>query len=564
MANGKQYRSRGFSVVAGATLLSLLACQPAAGPTAPAPLPSSEAPNAGTPPPVSVAPTALPSALASSEAPTATPSLPVERPFDGPTSPLSGRIYDAAGALAPDGTVVHVKSLDELVPFSAEASTTGGAYALPAVPLEVLVSITVKRPGWTSRTQVTLLRPYDERNPQRSVVNFGRDKVSESTPGDAYFISPYPEISAIEPAHEETSQDPSKLSFKLTLSEPLDRDNQRRLAAAFTVIPHNQEALAEGGVLPAALSGDTQLNGLRIEAEPIASRVIPYSYRQNSAYLGGAQTASFVWNEEGTEANFSFEAPMKTSDEREAQYAFLLIQRGADAIVDAENLPLGLNDELKYGNTGEGDILRAVLLDPNLALPERQADEAKHWAATHISYSRFAVRRDQDSPRLLSVLARRDYVEDDGQARDRVELTFSEPMVVYPRIAAPGVLRFDQYAFAVGAGEAALETALPAEGTVQQSLSGTPGSDTVRDALLAGSVRLNFATALNGPFVLRFGVRDPRIVYVDLPAGSLPLNRDVIKVRVGGATGVSSGQLFADPAGNAILPADAVQTGPVL
>jgi hypothetical protein len=263
-------------------------------------------------------------------------------------------------------------------------------------------------------------------------------------------------------------------------------------------------------------------------------------------------------------AEFSFDAPVKTGRDREAQYAFVLIQRGADPIVDPDNRPLGLNTNLKWGNTVDGTILRAVMKDPNLSLQARQPDEERYWAATHRAYTKFSVRRDTETPRLLSVLARRDYLEDDGAVRDRIELNFSEPMVVYPRIAAPGTLRIDQWAFAVGVNEAALETVLPVDGSVSRTLSPSAGGADVRTALLEGSVRLNMPSSVNNDFRLGFGVRDARTLLLDLPAGSLPLNRDVIKVRVGVAAGSAGSLGFADPAGNLIRPEDAVQTGSVL
>lgn len=560
--------------VALAGTLALGACSPqtttAPGPVGPSTsaAPASVAPSAAAP--ASVAPSAQASATA---APSALPSAAPTAAATATPAPargvgiLRGVVYDAATELVPDGTTVSVTSLDETVPYEGTTTTSQGQYVLNGVPLGVQIAITATRPGWTSRTRVGVVRPFDPRIENPNVFSFGGKISTTDRPGISYFISPYPEIARVEPTDQDASMPVDELRFKLTMSEPLSSEARRKLAAAFMIIPNNEAALAEDSGLPAAVTGDDELEDLRIgAATPVASRVIRYAYRQNSGFLDGFEMSSFTWDRAGLTATFLLKAPIKTGKSTAGEYAFILIQPDSEPIKDDEGNALGTDETGKFGATVLDDIIYNAIAEPSVNLTEGFDDEEERWADTHLSFSRFSVLEDDSLPKLVAVTARRNYVDSAGEASDRIEMTFSEPMLAFPRISAPGVLSLDNYVFAAAPDEATLAD-VPLSGDVSaKSVAANSDGESMRKSLAgAARVRISSDRTSEGDFKLAFSVKDPRVVILTLPSGSFPYDADFVKIRPGSdASSGENAERVSDPAGNALDAKADTLVGPIL
>ncbi|MEB3328242.1 MAG: carboxypeptidase-like regulatory domain-containing protein [Candidatus Sericytochromatia bacterium] len=550
-----------------ATGLSLAACAaPAATPTGPGTPGASQAPASA--PPDNATPSPAPSGAPAGDAASAAPSQAVApSAAPGQVGIVQGRVFTAKGAAVPDGTRVEVTSLDEATPYTGSTTTAGGSYALNDVPYFVQVAVTASRPGWTSRRQVVVFRPRDVRAATANVLDFGAGVTGAATEqaqaAAPYFLSDRPEITRVSPADADASLPNDEMRFTLTLSEPLDAENRRRLAAAFRLVPNNAEALADDQPLPAEVAGVEELAELRVATATVGALELPYSYQQNSAFMNGAELAEFTWDEAGTEATFRLKAPVKTGRTDGAEYAFLLVQRGDTPIRDASGLALGTDLDGEPGATRDGGLILNAIAEPGLTLPVSVLGEDDRWNETHLSFTRFQVATDDEAPRLEKVLARRGYADDLGEAVDRVELTFSEPMLAFPRLTAPGTLRLDSYMLATAADEDALPSPEAMRRAAGVSLAGGTGGAAVRDALAGGAtVRVDSAQAVAGNFGLTFAIKDARVVVLTLPVGSLPYDAEVLRVRAG-ADGPTAGRELADPAGNAVAASGDVATGAI-
>lgn len=554
MGLSSHYASRGL--VGVALTVGLAACAPAATTPpveSPSPTPSAAASAAAS----SSDPMATPAPQSAAPSAASSPGAPASTAPVGGVGIVRGTVYDHETRMAPDGTLVTVVSLDNSQPFRGTAETAGGSYVLNGVPQNTQLEISVTRPGWTKRTQVGVVRPHDPRIENPNIFNFGGRVTQADRRGIGYFIAPYPEISRVTPTDSDRSQSREQLRFTLTLSEPLDAENRRRLAAAFTIVPNNEEAVAEDEAFPDAIATAPEIAGLRLDdpEDPI------YAYRQNSAFNNGAEVSSFTWDDAGLTATFTLNAPMKTDRDDEGEYAFLLVQRSADRIVDADGNPLGMNEDGEFGQTGTGDIIYNAITEPSVNLNEGFDDAEERWADTHLSFTRFSVEQDDTAPTLTAVVARRNYLDDRGAAKDRIELTFSEPMIAYPRIASPGLLSLNNYVLAAAATESELAEKALEDGARADTVRADADGAEVRAAFDdQGSVTVDSDRAQTGNFLVSISVRDPRIVVIDMPAGSLPLDADFIKVLAG--TDADS-QSVADPAGNKMAASGREQIGPI-
>jgi hypothetical protein len=477
---------------------------------------------------------------------------------------VQGLVYTASGAAAPDGTRVTIRSLDAARPFESVAETAAGSYAMTNVPYFTQVAVTVSRSGWTTRRQVMVFRPRDARALTANVLNFGTSNeggVSEASQAAApYFISNRPEITRVEPADEDASLPLDQMRFSLTLSEPLGPEARRRLASAFRLVPNNEEALSEDLTLPADVADEPDLLGLRVASATIGGLELPYAYQQNSGFLAGAEQAEFTWDASGTSASFVLKAPVKTGKDEGGEYAFVLVQRGDTPIRDAEGNALGTDLAGEPGATRDGELILNAIAATSLALPAAVLKEDERWARTHDSYTTFRVAKDAEAPRLSRVLARRGYAAGLGDAVDRLELRFSEPMVAFPSLLAPGTLRLDSYVIATAPAEADLPGTEAMRKAAATSVPAGAAATTFREALGKGTVRIPSARAVDGRCRLAFDLRDARTLTLDLPVGSLPFDAEVLAVRVGADEG-TAGREVADPAGNAVSAAGAVLTG---
>lgn len=181
----------------------LTACQNPVLPTAPNPgtvTPStagSATPGATSP---SGAPTTLPSAgetpslpwskpltyrEIASPTPTATPTpSAIATPISLPSSTsdistvekttFNGKVFDNTNAPL-DGVKVVARSLNASVTFTAETTSTGGAYAFNNAPSGVQVEITIYKSGFAPRRRVEVLKSNKQGDPNANKYDFGSD-----------------------------------------------------------------------------------------------------------------------------------------------------------------------------------------------------------------------------------------------------------------------------------------------------------------------------------------------------------------------------------------------------
>jgi hypothetical protein len=234
--------------VAGSLSLAMLTGCPA--PNAPTASTSpSTAPSTSTP---STTPTGSPSAGTTSPSPSATASTTTQpgasgtasasptvttsaQPPSGKTTIVSGTVYDETGATV-DGAVIKVNSLDTSVPYTATTTTSQGSWVVNSVPEGANVEIIATKDGWTSRRRVG---SFQTQANVKNIVDFGGNS---DAAGIAYFVSKFPEIASVDPGYDANNVDNTTVSYKLTLSEPLDATNQNRFANAIRLFPANSYA----------------------------------------------------------------------------------------------------------------------------------------------------------------------------------------------------------------------------------------------------------------------------------------------------------------------------------
>jgi hypothetical protein len=496
---------------------------------------------------------------------------------------MRGKVYDEKLAAVPDGATVTVRSLDTARPFETTVETRAGSYVVNGAPLGSALEITATRTGWTSRSRVEVLRRTTATTVDtRNIFNFGGPIDNADPGGLAYFISDYPEIARVEPSDDASTQPNDRMMLKLVMSEPLDTTNQRRLASALLIVPNSTEALAENTALPALtsveedpdeplapeqLSTSSELAGLR--AGPVPATTSAYRYRQNSGFLNGAVLSDFKWEADGRTATFTLQAPVKTGNDDQAEYAFLLVQQDQEPIRDAQGKTLGQNSAGNFGGTLRNEIIYNAIKKAELSLvPGRVDDDRDRWSETHGTYTRFKVAPDHIAPKVTAVVARRNYVDDAGAATDRVEITFSEPMIDYPRIASPQLLSLDNYVIAATATQAQLDAlTLDDDGSAGDVQPGDE-IESVRRAIgsPAGGTVMSNANSESGNYSIAVSVNDPKVLILNLPAGALPLDADFIKVLVGSDSSSTnaSGRSVTDPAGNVVDVNQRAASGSIL
>jgi hypothetical protein len=508
-------------------------------------------------------PTVLPSTSAAppTEAPaSAAPSAAASvAPAPGPaieTTTLRGKVYDESLGAVPDGSKVSVRSLDTTRPFETTVETRGGTYVVNGAPVGAALEISAYREDWTRRTRVEVLRTNLTNLERRNQFNFGGPRDDNDPAGPSYFISDYPEIERVEPSDDASSQSSARMTFKLVMSEALDVTNQRRLASAFMIVPNNEESLADDAALPEdTATASVELTGLRAGADPLTTSA--YRYRQNSGFLNGAQLSIFKWDADNRTATFTLEAPVKTGNDDEGEYAFLLVQQDEDVIQDRQGKPLGMNEAGEFGRTLRNDVIHNAIREAELSLATNQTDDVEaRWNDTHLSFTTFQVLQDNEAPKLVSVTARRNYADESDLATDRIELTFSEPMVAYPRLSGSQLLSLNNYVITAAATQAEVDARTLSDDGTAADISIGAEATTAREAFggATGGVIGSNASTTNGNYSIALSVKDPRVVVLSLPAGALPLEADFIKVLVGtdaNAPGAAR-KSVTDPAGNAI------------
>jgi hypothetical protein len=355
-----------------------------------------------------------------------------------PATTVQGKVYDSTGALITSGAKVAIKSLNPSNPFDTTIDVVNGNYVANNVPAGVLVQISATKDGYTARTKVETLLPLATQS-QGNTVNFG-GPLTTSQSEDPYFLSKFPEVSSTEPVHNTALADSSKLVYKLTLSEPLNADNQRRFARALRVVPVNTQAIATGSTSGGTIGGATQAftasagntvagvgGGSSSGAEVATSTAgVPYSVQEGSTFLTTDIIASVTWDAAGQVATLTFNTPLKTNKDNKATYGVALVQTG-EKISDAGGDQLGLVGGAFNASVGTDNqtVLEDVFKKPELPTLTGitgTTAEAMRWQQTHNNFNTFDVPTDTTAPTFASLSV---------TGGNILTLTFSEPIVAY-------------------------------------------------------------------------------------------------------------------------------------
>lgn len=331
---------------------------------------------------------------------------------------LSGTVYDEAGAPV-DGASVTVNSLDSSISYKATTTTNQGSYVVNNLPEGVNVEIIATKANWTSRRRVG---SFQAAATVRNEIDFGGPITDTTAPGAAYFISKYPEVAKTEPAYNASDVDPTSLTYKLTLSEPLDDTNRRRFEDAIRVLPANHLA-APTGVFKDFQDFEDKNN----DYKPDDTTQWAYSIKKGSLFLAEPNTRATVsWDPTNTVATLTFPAPLITDKNDTAKYEVGLAA-GTDPIVDPFNNQLGMDKSNSFTTPPpSGTLIRHAFVPANLSISGNPASGADRWAATHQSVSVFNVKLDNQAPKLVAVAYAKNLGPD-----SRFELTFDKPMAAY-------------------------------------------------------------------------------------------------------------------------------------
>lgn len=537
------------AAVAGTLSLAILTGCPATPPTGTG-TPSAAPTAAGG----STAPTTTPesaapaSAAPGSAAPSVTPSA-----ANVGNATIKGTVFDLAGARV-DAAKVRVHSLNPSNPYDTTVDVVGGAYVVNQVPAGVQLEIVALKDGFTTRTRVESLSPPDQ-NTQANVINFGGPIVSTGdTEGPAYFISKYPEITAVDPADDATGVDPTKVVVKLTLSEPLDTTNQRRFADAIRVFP-TVDTVTE---LNSAISGinfASNASGVEDLEDKTAvtdsmvniNNQSPFYVDESSTFLGEENTqASVTWDAEGKVATLTFNAPLAASDNETLKYQIGLASDGSNVIEDKDGNDLGLGYDRKFGGYNNnpklaGNMIYNAFRETDLAVDSDATTEITRWEQTHTHVSTFELAEDDTEPTLTAVTVTT------PAGMTRISLTFSEPMGAYAgngpdesvnRLPGSAVIGTDNVKFTFAVAETANDLSdvdLDGDFAANEAATGIGSTSSTRETEF--SLGSNWNVTLNP--------NDAKVVRLELPGTTTFFANDVnaIKARVEG---------LADPAGNTI------------
>jgi hypothetical protein len=364
------------------------------------------------PAPVATAtPTPAPSASAASATPvaSATPTAAVA---------LTGVIYDIDGAPV-EAASVHVRSLDASIPFEATVGATAGRFVLDKVPPFVNLEVEASKPGWTTRKRVT---SYGN---APVTVDFGAPGPDLAGPGAAFFLSDRPEITSTTPIYDGTPADPNVVRYAMAFSTPLDAANQALVTQALRILALDTDTTVGTIADPAASAEE-----LGFPQDLNATDLGRFTVKAGTTFTRATRGAAGVtWNAEGTVATFGFDAPLLASRTLEARY-LVVLAAGPQPIVDTRGRQLGTSTTGSFTawpavgkvvpNVFQAADLRTGPVT-GLAPDSREA----RWANTHDAARRFRMPRDTQPPRITSVAA------SDQDLDELIAVTFDEPLAAY-------------------------------------------------------------------------------------------------------------------------------------
>jgi hypothetical protein len=438
-------------------------------------------------------------------------------------------VYDEKGA-AVEGVTVTLRSLDAASPYTATVTTRAGSWVANGVPEGVQIEATASRSGWTRRTRVVALQAGAA---TRNVLNFGATPggpTADDPSGPAHFLSDYPEVVSAVP--DASTVRGEKLAYKLRLSEPLEAEARRLVEEAFALDT-------------APVASDLMPDGLT--ALERASRVV---IKKGVTFRDGRVRVAFAWNTAGDELAVTFDAPLRRLDDDRLAYRFQLVRpEGAELIEDASGNVLGLTapavGEAYFGVRKSSLVVAATDTTPAL-----------RWQATHQRTASFELEKDGAVPVLQAVAVSTRTRTDHGNAEFRqLELTFSEPMRVFPdeKGYAATLVDLGNYVFAMS--DKALDGVDLSKGTPGTFNAATQTAAEFEAAFGRTQAAFRFApddapgTRAATDVFVEPSDESPNVVNVFVPVAALPTDLKHVKVLVKKAV--------VDPAGNAVSEANA-------
>ncbi|MEZ0373186.1 MAG: Ig-like domain-containing protein [Candidatus Sericytochromatia bacterium] len=365
------------------SLTLLAACVPA--PTTPVESPSAqESPTPEPSPSASPRPSARPTSRPSAT-PSASPSLtptspPTPRPElpQGSPSDLEGKLFDFSGTLLKE-VRVEVRSLDSSWSYSKNILSEDGSFRFEQAPAGVQLKITASKPGFASRSRVVVLKAYAD-GPAVNRFDFGTDGSPASTGSLLSALTDTPEVIRVSPT-QGAGEVAVTTAIKLTFSEPMDRQSV-------------EESFAIRSFAPIRLTVDKGAGFETFKGKSALDSLSNDRVWEHEAF-------AISWNEDGTEATFSFKPGFALPSD-----------------TDADHLPVY---QLIF-NSSHGRTIRdaggAARSKFHFRLSETSLEES----------SSFSVSPEQTAPVLDELTVESE--ENEGDDGDALRVKFSEAMIL--------------------------------------------------------------------------------------------------------------------------------------
>ena len=392
---------------------------------------------------------------------------------------IPGQVYEEDGApLRSASGTVRVQCLNPSTPYDRTVPIVAGSYLAPDVPCGAQYAFTATAPGYTTRTQVDVVLDFDPLHPFS--VDFGG--VSGNGGGDfdsPYFLSAYPEVTAVDPTDGATGVPSTSLSYSLTLSAPLDAYDQGLFANALRIFPASglsdptspQAANLQdlNAVLAPNATGENTISA----TNPTGANATAYDYAIQTAatFMGGGNACRVAWDPDGQHCTLSFDAPLLTSLYGPAEYQCALVSDGQNLIRDG----LGRN----FGGPGVTAPLSTNELVPSvfekahlggLISGSVWPGASAAWATTHENAATFFVATDTVNPAVTAFFV---------LGGNTFQMTFTTPMAVYAGSKAASGYGFTndptQYVFEIAQSPTLLDDITASStGTVYDTFAAAP------------------------------------------------------------------------------------------
>lgn len=289
---------------------------------------------------------------------------------------FQGKIFDEDYAPL-DGVNVTAKSLNISVPYTAETTSTGGAYAFNNVPYGVKILLTASKSGFTTRFREEVLKERSILDPTSNQFDFGTNGSRYSHGSIDNALSDQPEVIRAGTHAGNT--------VTLTFSEPMNRQS---VLDNFSIRAFNTVNLgAENSTDSLIFKGDSKLSTL------------------SNPLLYDASDFDTSWNSDDTEVTFS-------------------LKNGHHFPSDRSNYGPQFQVVFNYNDTNRSLIDKSGV-----------ARKSKHFKLTEGPREEsfvFLMRPDEIQPAFAKIEAQT--LERQSIHGDAIKVIFSEPMMRYTRL----------------------------------------------------------------------------------------------------------------------------------